>query len=241
MERVELYLTANSVREADRKRAVLLSLCGAKVYRMIRDLAAPSKPTDLSYSEIVKLVQKHFDPKRGVEVERFKFNSRSRKSGEAVADYVAALKHLAIHCEFGDSLEDMLRDRLACGINNVTIQHRLLSEPDIDFHKALKIAQAMEMAKRDALDLQERQPDKAVPKTEEAVLKTSGGEGQPITNQSCYRCGLRHRGACRHIGTVCHACGKKGHLARVCRSKPKQQSAPNTKSVISTQHKVSDQ
>ena len=27
--------------------------------------------------------------------------------------------------------------------------------------------------------------------------------------------------------------GKKGHLARVCRSKPKQQSAPNTKSVIS--------
>ena len=166
-------------------------------------------------------------------MERFKFNSRSRKSGEAVADYVAALKHLAIHCEFGDSLEDMLRDRLACGINDVTIQHRLLSEPDIDFHKALKIAQAMEMAKRDALDLQERQPDKAVPKTEEAVLKTSGGEGKPITNQNCYRCGLRHRGACRHIGTVCHACGKKGHLARVCRSKPKQQSAPNTKSVIS--------
>ena len=39
VERVELYLTANSVREADRKRAVLLSLCGAKVYRMIRDLA----------------------------------------------------------------------------------------------------------------------------------------------------------------------------------------------------------
>ena len=33
---------------------------------------------------------------------------------------------------------------------------------------------------------------------------------------------MRHRGVCRHKDIVCHNCGKKGHLARVCRSKKKE-------------------
>ena len=52
---------------------------------------------------------------------------------------------MATHCDYGDSLDDMLRDRITCGINDVAIQRRLL-KPDIDFEKALKIAQSMEMA-----------------------------------------------------------------------------------------------
>ena len=189
-------------------------------------MAAPKKPTELTYGNIVKLVQSHYDPKRGVAVQRFKFNSRVRQSGETVADFVAALKHLAIHCEYGDALDDMLRDRITCGINDVTVQRRLLSELDMDFAKALKIAQSMEMANEDAQHLQTGQRDKAAPQqTEEEVHKTSGSENKrtaPRGNQNCYRCGVRHRGVCRHKDTICHACGKKGHLARVCRSKNKQ-------------------
>ena len=116
-------------------------------------------------------------------------------------------------------------ETVTCGINDVAIQRRLLSEPDMDFTKAMKIAQSMEMAKEDALHLQ-GQPDKAAPlKTEEEVHKTSGGENKrtaPRGNQNCYRCGVRHRGVCRHKDTVCHNCGKKDHLARVCRSKKKE-------------------
>ena len=98
----------------------------------------------------------HYNPKPVVTVQRYKFNSRSRKEGETVATFVAELRRLAIHCEFGDSLNDMLRDRLICGINDARIQRRLLSEGKIDFTKALELAQAMETADRDtqALSLQ---------------------------------------------------------------------------------------
>ncbi len=49
-------------------------------------------------------------------MQRFKFNSRKRQPNETVADYVAVLRELAQHCNYGDKLQEMLRDRLVCGI-----------------------------------------------------------------------------------------------------------------------------
>ena len=68
-------------------------------------------------------------------VQRFKFNSRSREEEESVATFVAELRHLAIHCEFGEVLNDMLRDQLICGINDKRILRRLLSEREVDLSK----------------------------------------------------------------------------------------------------------
>ena len=42
--------------------------------------------------------------------------------------YVAVLRGLAEHCEYGDSFKIMLRDRLMCGINH---EGRLLSEKNL--------------------------------------------------------------------------------------------------------------
>ena len=130
-----------------------------------------------------------------------------RQRGESVASFVAELRHLAIDCEFGDSLNEMLRDRLVCGVNDSRIQRRLLSEADLDFDKALKAALAMEMADRDAEDLQ---GDKKATTTEGAVFRAG--------RWYCYRCGGKHKASlCKHKQTVCHHCGKKGHILRACR------------------------
>ena len=42
-ERLEHYFTANEITDAGKKQAVLLSLCGAKTYKLIRNLASPGK------------------------------------------------------------------------------------------------------------------------------------------------------------------------------------------------------
>ena len=56
----------------------------------------------------------------------------------------------------------MLRDRLVCGVNDSRIQRRLLSEPDLTYKRAYDLAQAMEAAERNALDLQRAE----IPKVE---------------------------------------------------------------------------
>ena len=59
-------------------------------------------------------------------MQRFKFNTRFRKPGESIASHVAELRSLSEHCDFKSTLEEMLRDRLVCGINDEQIQRRLL-------------------------------------------------------------------------------------------------------------------
>ena len=67
-------------------------------------------------------LSKHYKPTPSEIVERFRFNSRIRKSGESVAAFVAELRALAEFCNFGDTLEVMLQDRIVCGINEDLIQ-----------------------------------------------------------------------------------------------------------------------
>jgi hypothetical protein len=44
---------------------------------------------------------------------------------------VAELRKLSEHCNFGTTLNDMLRNRLVCGVGDQRIQRRLLAEPDL--------------------------------------------------------------------------------------------------------------
>ena len=66
IERLEQYLAANKVEDADQHRAILLSVGGPATYRLIRNLASPKKPIELKFKDIVDLVAKHYDPKPSV-------------------------------------------------------------------------------------------------------------------------------------------------------------------------------
>ena len=127
IERLEHFFVANAITEPERKRAVFLSVIGASTYKTLRSLLSPNKPGEQDYRELVQKLSEHYSPKPSEIVERTKFHSRFRKPGESVASFVAQLRSLSEHCNFGDNLEVMIRDRLVCGINDDTIQKRLLS------------------------------------------------------------------------------------------------------------------
>ena len=71
---------------------------------------------------------------------------RGYGSQESVRNYVAELRKLSEFSDFGDNLDDILRDRLVCGINDRRIQTKLLSKRSLTFEKALEISQATEAA-----------------------------------------------------------------------------------------------
>ncbi len=77
-------------------------------------------------------------------MQRFHFNTRVRTKGESIITYVAALWKLAEHCNYGDSLNEMIRDRLVCGVEQDVIQTHLLAERDLTFEKALENAKTVD-------------------------------------------------------------------------------------------------
>ena len=134
-------------------------------------------------------------------------------------------------------LERLLRDRLVAGINDAVIQKKLLSEPDLNFDRALAIARSTEPAQR---DYREMKPDPVVRVKQEPVNKVQfkakpqrrtpprssekPPETKSDTSKPCYRCGgTNHRHFdCRFREQFCRNCQKKGHIAKVCRSKAKK-------------------
>ena len=135
--------------------------------------------------------------------------------------YVAELRRLSEHCGFGtaEQLDAMLRDRLVVGVQDARVQKRLLAEPDLKFKKAFELAQAMETAEQNAREIQGSGPCRST-KGEKHVWKVKESP-KPTEETTCYRCGGKHEQmTCRFKEVLCRSCGKKGHIAKVCRSKP---------------------
>eukprot|EP00731_Ephydatia_muelleri_P020829 Em0013g556a len=152
-ERLMHYFTANDVETDEKRRAILLSVCGAHIYQLVRSLVSPEKPADKTFEEIVKLVRDHLTPPSSCIVRRFYFNSRFQKETETVGQFFAELRRLSEYCEFGGSLDEMLRDRLVCGLRDVRVQRRLFAEPKLTFTKAFELAQAAELAEKSSQDI----------------------------------------------------------------------------------------
>ena len=126
-ERLNFYFTANGITADAKKRAVLLSCCGPATFRLLRSLVLPKGLDEFSFDELVAKVKDHKEPQPSVIVRRFQFNTRRQQAGESIAEYVAVLRKAAEYCSFGDTLSEMLRDRLVCGITDMTVQKRLLA------------------------------------------------------------------------------------------------------------------
>lgn len=215
----------NGIDDGDKQRAILISVVGPATYKLIRNLVSPDKPSSKTYSELKTLMKEHFNPKPSEIVQRYKFDSRSRQSTETVSAYVAELRRLAHDCNYGTTLEQMLRERLVCGINDNRIQRRLLSETDLTFEKAFKIAVAAEAASKNVQDLHKAPLACNSMKTEGSLKKEGDWRKR---DKECYRCqGKQHSAAeCKFKEAKCHCCGKIGHIAKACRNKNKGGARP---------------
>jgi len=103
---------------ANRKRAIFLTEVGPEVYSTLSNLLAPAKPKDMQFTDIVRILEKHYNPKPLEIAQSFHFGTRNQKSEGPVSDYVLALKRLAVHCNYGEYFNRALRDRFVCGLNN---------------------------------------------------------------------------------------------------------------------------
>ena len=180
--------------------------------------------------------------------ERYRFNNRKQESRESIDVYATALRALAATCEFefGALKDEMIRDRLVCGITENSVRRKLLQEPKLSLEKCLDICRSAEATSAhlkvisgqsistgkpaDTLNtLDKRRKSKAPPK------RRSKGPKQPVPEpkedllKCCKHCGRSHikqRFQCPAFGKVCSACNKPNHFAEVCKSAPGRNSRP---------------
>ena len=84
-ERLEQYFVAHAVEDADKKRAVLLTVVGKETYSLLSNLVAPAKPASKSYGELVAVLKAHLKPKVLVIAERFRFHQLRQRENETAA------------------------------------------------------------------------------------------------------------------------------------------------------------
>lgn len=178
-ERFEYFVLANGIK-AEVVVPTFLTVMGGKTFNLLRSLVTPEKPGDKSYDEIVATLKGHYSPKPLIIAERFRFNKRNQEEGESISQFVAVLKQLSEHCEFGRSMSDTIRDRLVCGMRSEAIQKRLLTESNLTLQRAIEVSTSMEMANKDAQQLSASTKVHKV----STWLKNKAGGGKP-----CYRCG----------------------------------------------------
>ena len=222
---------------------------------MIKDLA-PAPPSDeaVTYTKVVVVMKKHVKPERSPLVCRYEFDNKVRKPGEGVADYVKALKHLAIDCKFSDGTRnELLRDRFIADIRNDRMSRLLLAETlaDLTFDKAVQRCIAIEQASR---DIETLHGGETTDTHSSNKVKTDSTTCQDQVTAGarckCYRCNGNHAAyKCPFKTAICHGCGKRGHILPACRNptkgsekevNPKGKSQQRKVNVMSTHHSQAD-
>jgi len=125
-----VFFVANNIMEetanlavANRKRAIFLTKIGPEAYSTLSNLLAPVKPKDTPFADIVKALEKHYNPAALEIAESFHFETRYPKQDESITDFIVALKKLSIHCNYREFLNRALRDHFVCRLNNPNIQN----------------------------------------------------------------------------------------------------------------------
>ena len=189
LERLQAYLDANDIAE-EKRASVLVSMIGHKTYDVLRSLMAPETPQKIEYKVLIRALKKHYEPKPLIIAERYIFHQRGQHPGESIAEYVAELCRLASTCNFGDFLEDALRDRLVCGLRSESARRRLLADAEgtTSLAKAIEQAQSYEQAEKNAKAL--KGTDAALKKLSATPPRRGNVESTSRRNRKpCYRCG----------------------------------------------------
>lgn len=127
--------------------------------------------------QVLKAFSKYFKPKKNITVERHKFFTREQRELESVEQYAFELNKMAANCEFKDLCNDLIRDRLICGIRDGALRERLLRETDLTLRKAMDISRLAEITRVQAEEIKSEVSEHQVHAVSEQVSWVRGSRG----------------------------------------------------------------
>ena len=162
-------------------------------------------------------------------VQCYQFNSRQCATSETVAGTLqrfASWQNIVTLGHLGQNV-----------MGHVGVWHREPCSPEIfanqtklTFTKAVTIAQAVELAEKGSKEIQSTGKDlpKNIHKFSHVTNSRNSQKHKDVAKDkppacNCYRCGGKHsQSTCRFKSEVCHFCNKRGHIAKVCKTRMAQ-------------------
>lgn len=171
------------------------------------------------------------NPQQNKTMERHKFHSRNQKQGENVDAFISDLRIKAKSCRFGELTDELICDRIVCGVNSESLRKALLRDSDLTLAKAISICRIHEMTEENNKTLA-ISPHTA---TNVDAVQPVSGRGRQHTRQSprkeqndypaitnCRNCGNSHaakKEKCAAFGQQCHNCKKMNHFKKCCKAR----------------------
>ncbi len=146
-DRFDCFVACNAITEEKIVNFLIASI-GAKVYAKLRLLAVPKRPTELTYTEIQRLLKAEYIKVPLVHVAQHSFRQRTQKEGESFKDFYNALKELARDCQFStdDRLKEELKTQIISGIRDRKTQGYFFMTKNLSLEDVVHKAEIDEQA-----------------------------------------------------------------------------------------------
>lgn len=218
----QLFLI-KEVKDDEIKRAHLLTSLSIEVFKLLKNMCAPVIPSKIEYKELVAILKKQFVKNTVIYRERRKFYEACHNNGESLREFYNKIKSLAVNCEFGNQLDDILKDKFICSMKVGPIYDRVCEE-----ETNTPLSSILELVYKREITEEENQCHVVMKqKSYKAKYnKVSCADDVP----KCNACGRINHDfkRCKYRNFVCRRCNTKGHLERVCEeSKNKNQMENN--------------
>ena len=96
----ETMITALGITNTTRKRALLLHYAGDEVFDLVDTMTEEQKGDSTNYDKLKQALSSHFEPKKNLTYETFKFRQMNQLEGESVEQFCTRLRKQLSLCEF---------------------------------------------------------------------------------------------------------------------------------------------
>jgi hypothetical protein len=169
-----------------------------------------------------------FTPHTNVPYQRIKFRAVCQKEKENMDKWMVRLRQQAQTCNFGDLLDENLRDQILDKVYSSELKRKMLElGPDMTLKGMLELARSWEDANWQINDLEEGVVESV---NRIGLNRNSSSKARGTTMQGgdwkenavCFRCGnrghIRTDPECPARDATCHNCSKKGHYSKCCKA-----------------------
>lgn len=241
----QIFLDVNNVNIPARKKSYLLHFVGQQVQDVYFGLQGDEEPvvpqgSDV-YEEAVKLLDNYFLPMKCLPLERHKFRNLEQASDEPIEKFVLRLREQGNLCEYGDHLEEEIKEQLFERGNSDDLRAKILSKPQMTLAETVEVGRSLETIGKHRQSLKLN----AMPVEVNKLNKISSKVKANVKNE-CYRCGrvghFANDESCPAKDRKCERCGLVGHFKKRCNTNPQKQKGRGDKRLrqVMTDMRVAD-